>query len=122
MQAVGGDLPHEMTRFERWRESWRIRAIRFRRRYIPHLVWHGDQVDVLVTFKEDRLRAGTVDDALTDFGRGSLHEAKRILNEIGIEFDTGLGLDGRDWEWDWSLQGPISVTFKQRAQNPDLRQ
>jgi hypothetical protein len=107
---------------EQWRERWRVRVIQFRRHYIPHLVWHGDEVDVLVTFKEDRLRAATPQEAMTDFNRGSLHEARLILNEIGVEFDTGLGIEGRDWEWDWSLRGPISVSFKRRAQNPELRQ
>lgn len=103
------------------KERWRGRLIRLRRKYIPHLVWHGDQIDVLVTFKEDRLRAATLDEAMADFGRGSLHEVKKHLNDIGISFDTGLGPEGRDWEWDWSLQGPISVTFKRRAKRPELR-
>ena len=51
----------------------------------------------------------------------SLNKAKQHLNEIGITFDSGMGFDGRDWEWDYSLEGPISVRFKRRAANPERR-
>lgn len=43
--------------------------------------------------------------------RGHLAEIERALAEIGIEFDKGVGLGGRDWEWDWSLRGPIEIRF-----------
>ena len=30
---------------------------------------------------------------------------------MGIHFDTGAGCGNRDWEWDWSLRGPIEIHF-----------
>ena len=33
-----------------------------------------------------------------------VYEAERMLNNIGIHFDTGYG-NARDWESDWSLYG-----------------
>jgi len=43
--------------------------------------------------------------------------AEDALRELGISFDTGSTLsDGdsmlRNWEWDWSLSGPIEVRFR----------
>lgn len=110
-----------MTRIELWRTIWWARAIQFRRRFIPYLVWHGDEVDVRVRFRENPLRAETVAGALADLHRGSFYEIEKMLGEVGIEFDRGMGFDGRDWEWDWSLRGPISVSFRRRAQRPELR-
>lgn len=45
-----------------------------------------------------------------------LFEAERALSNLGIGFDTGAGIGGelleRDWEWDWSLSGPVEVKFR----------
>jgi len=41
-----------------------------------------------------------------------LFEIEKKLLEIGITFDTGAGCGKRDWEWDWSLKGPVTVTTK----------
>jgi hypothetical protein len=41
-----------------------------------------------------------------------LFAIERLLREMGICFDTGGGCGGRDWEWDYSLQGPVKVLFK----------
>lgn len=111
----------EMSGWQMHRARLYYRWLQFRRRYIPHLVWAGDEIDVIVTFKENPLRAQSIPGALQDLHRGSFFEAQKILNEVGITFDTGMGSSGRDWEWDWSLKGPISVRFKSRATRPELR-
>lgn len=111
----------------RW-DVLRRAVVMWRRRWLPYLVWHGDELDVRVTFKENRLPPLSVSDmrdyqqATQVLHQGTLHECEKHLNDIGIEFDIGLGLDGRDWEWDWSLSGPISVTFQGRAGKPERRQ
>lgn len=121
--AIGNPLqPREMTRFE----QWRFRLYRWflwkRQRYIPYLVWYGDEVDVRVLLKDNKLRAADIGEALEDLHRGTFYKIERQLAEVGIEFDKGMGPDGRDWEWDWSLRGPISVTFRRRAKKPELRE
>jgi hypothetical protein len=45
-----------------------------------------------------------------------LFKIEEALSEIGITFDTGASIgdpdgDVRDWEWDWSLEGPVKVYF-----------
>lgn len=44
------------------------------------------------------------------------YEARTILNDLGIKFDSGGDSNGDecviDWEFDWSLKGPIKVFFK----------
>jgi len=42
---------------------------------------------------------------LTEKQMEHLFEAERQLNLAGVEFDTGAGPCGRDWELDWSLRG-----------------
>lgn len=42
-----------------------------------------------------------------------LFQVEKLLSEMGITFDTGAGFGYRDWEWDWSLEGPVKVTHKQ---------
>jgi hypothetical protein len=42
-------------------------------------------------------------------GLEKLSKIEKLFGELGIYFDTGSGLGGRDWEWDWSLTGPITV-------------
>lgn len=48
---------------------------------------------------------------LTDSQIEALFKIEQLFRDIGIGFDTGY--DGtsetRDWEWDWSLSGPIKV-------------
>ena len=44
----------------------------------------------------------------------AMFKAQELLCELGINFDTGMNMKTgvRDWEWDWSLRGPIKVVFK----------
>jgi hypothetical protein len=96
-------LEAAVARLREW--LWRLS------RKFPRLVWYGDELDVRLTF--DGRGLGTDADAI--------FECQRILREAGISFDSGSGLEGRDWELDWSLQGPLRVTFRGRASKPELR-
>ena len=95
--------------------SWFTRNIS---RKIPRLVWIGDEIDVRVVFTQDPLNQA---DPLRGLFSGGLFEIEKQLHRMGVGFDTGQGCGGRDWEWDWSLSGPISVVFRGRARNPELR-
>jgi len=44
--------------------------------------------------------------------RDKLFKIEKLLYDIGVTFDTGAGFGGRDWEWDWSLKGPVKVYLK----------
>lgn len=108
-------------RLAMFKARMRYRLVQFRRLF-PYLVWHGDEVDVGVTFMQAKLAPNsTVDEAFSAFYSGELHDVERRLMSMGIEFDTGIGFDGRDWEWDFSLSGPISVRFRSRSRNPERR-
>jgi hypothetical protein len=92
------------------------------RRKMPYLVWYNDELDVAVTFSRERLLPdGTIDDAYGALFGSRLAEVEGVMREMDIEFDRGVGFDGRDWEWDWSLKGPISVRFRHRATKPERR-
>lgn len=41
----------------------------------------------------------------------ALVRAQMELTRAGISFDSGGGLGGRHWEFDWSLKGPAKVKF-----------
>jgi hypothetical protein len=84
-------------------------------RRLPRLVWIGDEVDISVNFHHIGNLGGAGIDPV------NLYQAQNLLNELGITFDTGSGCRGRDWEWDWSLHGPISLKFRGRAREPELR-
>lgn len=92
--------------------GWYIRNIS---RRIPRLVWIGDEIDLRVTFKDIGALYG--DSKSLD----RIFEADKIFRDMGINFDTGSGCHGRDWEWDHSLSGPISVVFRGMARNPERR-
>lgn len=96
-------------------ESWCRRNIS---RRLPRLVWFGDEVDVCVTFSEDPINEV---DPMVGLFSGGMAEIESQLRRMGIKFDRGQGCSGRDWEWDWSLSGPISVRFRGRAKKPELR-
>ncbi len=101
------------------REVWHFRL----KRWIPRLVWLGDEIDVVVTLTEDKLPEGLgpADNPLRLLFSGGLFEIEKQLRTMGITFDTSMGFGGRDWEWDYSLAGPISVRFKGRAKHPERR-
>lgn len=84
--------------------------IRVRRR-LPYIVWYGDELDVRVTLTNEKLFDNS----------GGFWDCESILSKMDIHFDAGIGGGGRDWEWDYSLRGPISVKFRGRAKSPELR-
>lgn len=49
----------------------------------------------------------------------TLFKIQELFNSIGIGFDTGYGDGVRDWEWDWSLRGPVKVTSSGVQTPPD---
>src|SRR5690349_18830397 len=87
----------QLTRFRL--ASW-LASLRSR---LPSLVWYGQKIHVRVT--------------LSHIPFEQCQEIENRLDELGIRFDTGQGAEGRDWEWDWSLSGPISVRFVSRARD-----
>lgn len=51
-----------------------------------------------------------------------LLQIEKLMRELGVSFDTGYGCEEIDWEFDWSLRGPIYVTFKKFVKdNPENR-
>ena len=95
-------------------------------RRIPRLVWLGQEVDVTVTFLNDPLPEtcfveGQEAQAMRPLYSGAYAEMRKAMRNMGIEFDTGMGCGGRDWEWDWSLSGPLRVKFRGRARSPEKR-
>lgn len=88
----------------------------------PRLVWPDDEVDVVVTFTSASLpMAITPEEAMQELFSGNLYEIEQRLYALGLSFDRGAGFEGRDWEWDWSLRGPISVRFRRRTTKPANR-
>jgi len=86
--------------------------------WLPRLVWLDDEIDVVVTLANDTARPDQHSPAL--FNRGSF-EIEKALRNLGITFDICMGQGGCDWQWDYSLSGPISVRFKGRAKRPERR-
>jgi len=43
--------------------------------------------------------------SLSDEQRKHLYKASNELEKAGVTFDTGVGCEGNDWEFDWSLKG-----------------
>ncbi len=107
------EVPWHFRLLERLR-SWVTRQ----RRRLPYLVWWNDELDVVVTLSQDKLDPSK---GLEQLFSGSFFDAEKVFRTMGITFDTGMGEYGRDWEWDWSLKGPISVRFHGRATRPELR-
>ena len=112
-----GETCREMTRFEQMVYALKSRVKRLRRK-LPYLVWYNDELDVTVTLSQDKLDPEAPMEKLFS---GAFYECEKVFRDMGIGFDTGMGADGRDWEWDWSLKGPISVRFRSRATKPELR-
>ena len=119
-------IGRKMTRWERVRSRIKYWLIRQRRR-LPYLVWWNDELDVTVTLSQDKLPSieiGPADDptdALRPLFSGAFADIERTFREMGITFDKGMGFAGRDWEWDWSLKGPISIRFRGRCRRPEQR-
>lgn len=126
VEPTGACIGREMTKFELLIDRAKRMITRLRRR-LPYLVWWNDELDVTVTLSQDKLpemaiAAGEdMREALRPLFSGAFAEIERTFLEMGISFDKGMGCEGRDWEWDWSLKGPISIRFRGKAKNPHLR-
>ena len=48
-----------------------------------------------------------------------IFDAERSLRKAGITFDTGGGHGTRDWEFDWSLDGPVNVYHRKFIEGGD---
>ncbi len=119
--STGNPIAREMNWHEKIASRIAIQLTRLRRK-LPYLVWYNDEVDVTVTFSQYCLpRGADLDEAMSYLYRSRMADIEQALSDIGIGFDRGGGYDGRDWEWDRSLKGPISVRFHERARNPHLR-
>ena len=70
--------------------------------YIPSIVWRRQRVEVGIHFD------------LRKVNQKDLFEIEKLLSKNGIHFDTGAGCGKRDWEWDFSLRGPVEVRFKRK--------
>lgn len=77
----------------------------------PTITYQGSrEAEVLINFN------------LCKISREKVMELEKLLNEMGISFDTGGDSTSRNWEWDWSLDGPVNVFFKRFVEdNPDNR-
>ena len=49
---------------------------------------------------------------LGEKGLEKLHQIESLFLEIGVRFDVSAGEEGRDWDLDWSLKGPVKVLRK----------
>ena len=99
------------TKYYKVHSWWNIKHLyrTYIRQFIPALVWDGQEIDVNINFpmpnEENKLDIR------------DLFKAERSLYEYGLNFDTGAGLmkgpeARRDWEWDFSLRGNVSVKFR----------
>jgi hypothetical protein len=61
------------------------------------------EAEVLIKFDITKLNASQLD---------RLFLIEDLLGKLGIIFDTGYDGGKRDWEWDFSLKGPVKVYFK----------
>ena len=114
MQSVE-PTAYEMTGIElglHYLRTWWILHIR---RKLPMLVWYGQDVDVTVTFSDLRLAPDcTVDGIRYEGDIETLWRAEVALRQLGLSFDCGTGHNGRDWEWDYSLRGPVKLAFRRK--------
>lgn len=104
-----------------WRDHVRAKLYRAWRNR-PRIVWPGQEVDCTLTILTVTL--GHHPEVAPEWQRfylGELRKAEDAFRELGIGFDTGTGLEGRDWELDWSLTGPVSLRFRDLARKPERR-
>lgn len=108
----------KLGRLRAWLYRVRFSLVAFRYRYLPQLVWEGDEVDVRLVFTDDTINQT---DPVGGLFSGGLFEIEERMRKMGISFDRGQGFDGRDWELDWSLHGPLRVKFRRRTLHPERR-
>ena len=86
-------------------------------RHIEPLKARKEERQAEVTLKFDFTK-------MTNEQKLAFFKAEESLLKAGIIFDTGAELDGemreRDWEFDYSLQGPVKVIFKKFKESNDI--
>lgn len=83
---------------------------------MPRLVWPGQEVDVTIHFNGIGLsqRTGDFNEWLAEIKNAEIknyYDAIVALNSMGVHFDTGVGLDCAEWNFDYSLSGPVKVRY-----------
>lgn len=74
----------------------------------PRLIWYREECEVVIAF---------------DLSKVSLQQVFKVedaLAELGVHFDRGAGCGERHWEWDYSLDGPVTVRFKRRGKRKSI--
>jgi len=80
---------------------------------MPRHPRQGQEAEVRLIFDLEKLGKDGFD---------KLNKINLLFSELGITFDTGSNGKSRDWEWDWSLKGPVKVTFVRFTDdNPENR-
>lgn len=116
-------MHREMTKFERTINTIKQKLVLFRRKHIPFIVYWDDEVNVCVTWLENKLPEGvTKEAAIKVLNSGPIYQIENLASEIGVDFDKGISFEGRDWEWDFSLRGPISLKFRGPCETKERRQ
>lgn len=115
-EYVATTIGREMGWLDRLRHELEKAWTKFHRKF-PRLVWYGQELDVRLTFID--YMALVTESA----ERVAIDEAQAALRRAGITFDTGTDFvtGFRDWEWDYSLRGPLSVTFVGKNKKPEER-
>ena len=97
--------------YMKWWEGRKEAVKRWVRRKTPRLVWYDDEIDVYIAFGAGGF--GSRDPGLS--------KAEEGLQSIGVTFGKEYNWDGRDWVFDRSLCGPVSVRFRSHASKPENR-
>lgn len=113
-------IAEEMTGLKLFLSRFKARLIMFRMKYLPYIVWYGQKVDVRLTFKENKLTATNINDAFVQFKSGHIYKIEKMLNEIGVDFDTSISEEGRAWDLDWSLTGPVELIFINKSKRKGI--
>lgn len=72
---------------------------RFRCKYIPYLVYRNKPIYARLVFDASKVNYE------------DMCNLRSCFHKLGITFDSGAGFGDIDWEFDWSLKGPIKVVF-----------
>jgi len=114
------------TRGGDWFEDQRVQKSERQRQVdvLDDILRSGVPIRVATQFWREEVEEGLFENPTLHFHtkkmkpkqKEALWRAQDELHAAGISFDTGYAFDSgvRDWEWDWSLRGPVSVTIHER--------
>lgn len=69
---------------------------------MPHIIFRQNEIEAHISFELDKIDPE------------KLFQIEKLLGEMGISFDTGCGCGYRDWFADYSLIGPMHITFARK--------